>query len=71
MQVTTNPYQADPVLAVDDAAVEVGLSSKTLRRLYDRGEIEFIKLSERRIGIRRSELARFLNERAHRGVKAA
>jgi hypothetical protein len=61
----TYAYQPDPVLPVDFAALEVGLSSRTLRRCHERGEIQFVKLSPRRIGIRRSELERFITSRAY------
>jgi len=54
----------DPILPLDYAACELGFSSRTLKRWHELGELEFIRLSPRgRIGIRRSELTRFINER--------
>jgi len=58
-------YQPDPILPIEFAALEAGVCSRTLRRCHDRKEIEFIRISPRRIGVRRSELARFINERAY------
>jgi hypothetical protein len=62
---------ADPVLPIGFAANELGVCTRTLKRYHALGLLEFIKLSPRRLGVRRSELTRFVNERACRGVKAA
>jgi len=61
----------DPILPLDYAACELGFSSRTLKRWHELGELEFIRLSPRgRIGIRRSELTRFINERCSAGQPA-
>jgi hypothetical protein len=59
----------DPILPLAYAAYELGLCVRTLKRYHEDGELEIIRLSARRIGVRRSELTRFINKRAHRAVK--
>jgi hypothetical protein len=41
-----------------------GISPDTLRRCHKREELKLIKLSPRRVGVRLSELQRFINDRA-------
>jgi hypothetical protein len=56
----------DPVVRLIDASVAVGVSLCTLKRLAEREEIKIIILSPRRLGIRASELNRFLETREAR-----
>jgi excisionase family DNA binding protein len=53
----------DRVLAIPEAALLAGVSVDTLRRVARRGELTILRLSPRRIGIRASELARWLASR--------
>ena len=57
------PNTIDPLIPPAIAAAEIGVSTDTLRRAWRRKDIEVIRVSKRRLGIRRSELARYLNER--------
>ena len=54
---------SDRVISLAEAAERTGLSTDTLRRCHKREEIKIVKLSPRRVGIRLSELNRFLEER--------
>jgi len=58
--------QADPVLTEHEYAEYVGLSLSTVRRQRDRGELEYIQLSENRIGYRQSYADRRLEQRTVR-----
>ena len=59
----------DLIIPLQVGAAEIGISSWTLRRAGERGEIEFIRVSKRRLGVRRSELNRYLSERVVRHDK--
>jgi hypothetical protein len=61
----------DRVLSIHEAAEATGLSIFTLKRLGKRGDIKILKLSARRLGIRLSELQRYLDSRATFGGEAA
>lgn len=63
MRNTTNPFD-DRVISIHEAAILTGLSVSNLKRCQQRGEIKILKLSPRRIGVRLSELQRFLDSRA-------
>jgi len=54
----------EPIVSLAEAAKASGVHKMTLRNCGKRGEIEIIQLSPRRIGIRKSELVRWLNSRA-------
>lgn len=54
----------DRVVPMVEAAVISGLSVDTLKRLNKDGELEIIRLSARRIGIRLSTLMEFIAQRA-------
>jgi excisionase family DNA binding protein len=54
----------DKVISLHDAATRTGVSQSTLRRLAARKELKIIRLSLRRVGIRESELARWMDSRA-------
>jgi hypothetical protein len=54
----------DPMANLAQAENITGLSKWTLKRLGKRGELTIIKLSPRRVGIRMSELQRFLDARS-------
>jgi len=62
-QTSPFPVGTDPVLTLDRSAEVAGVSPYTLRRAGNRREIKILRLSPRRIGIRLSELNRWLNER--------
>lgn len=57
---------SDPVLTLHQAAAAAGLSIFTLKRCGTRDEIKILKLSPRRLGVRVSELQRFLDTREAR-----
>jgi hypothetical protein len=50
----------DKVVSVDQAAAISGLSASTLKRRARAGDLKLLKLSPRRVGVRLSELGRFL-----------
>lgn len=54
----------DRVINLNEAAVRLGCSVATLRRCSRRGELRILKLSPRRVGVRLSDLAAYLNSRA-------
>jgi predicted site-specific integrase-resolvase len=60
------PFPIDPVLAIPEAAKIAGVSLWTLKRRASDGELTIIKLSTRRIGIRMSELYRWMDTREAR-----
>jgi len=66
MQESLNPSaEIDPVLPIHDAAILAGNVHRcTLRRCANRGELQLIRVSPRRIGVRKSELLRWLDSRA-------
>ena len=53
----------DGVMSLEQCVEFLGVSKSTLKRIKSRGEIKFTQLSPRRIGIRRSELTRWLDAR--------
>ncbi len=57
----------DAVVNLPDAATAIGVSIFTLKRLDDRKQIKIIRLSPRRLGIRMSEISRFLENCEARG----
>ena len=60
------PFPIDPVLAIPEAAKIAGISPWTLKRVARNGDLTIIRLSERRIGIRMSELYRWMDTREAR-----
>jgi len=54
----------DRVLTIYEVAERTGCSVATLRRCAKRGELRLLRLSPRRIGVRLSELRRWLDARA-------
>jgi hypothetical protein len=54
---------ADPLISPAVAAEELGISIDTLRRAWRRRDIQVFQISPRRLGIRRSEINRYLSER--------
>lgn len=56
-------FGIDPVVPLKDAAVVAGVHAQTLKNECRRGRIVLIRVSERRIGIRKSELNRYLDSR--------
>jgi hypothetical protein len=53
----------DPIVPLPICAEAAGLSQQTLKAMAARGEMEIIRVSERRCGIRRSVLDAFLESR--------
>ena len=53
----------DRVVSVHEAALIGGVSASTLKRRALNGELRIIRMSPRRIGIRMSELQRWLDSR--------
>jgi hypothetical protein len=72
MPQNSNPKIAsvDPVLSIPDAAASGSISLWTLKRAAKRGELKLLQLSPRRIGIRQSELQRWLENRPRWGSPA-
>jgi excisionase family DNA binding protein len=60
-QTTPHSIADDRVITLDEAAVIAGVSSSTLKRANKRGTIKFVRPSPRRVGVRRSELQRWLD----------
>jgi hypothetical protein len=53
----------NPVVPLPICAQAAGVSQQTLKKIAARGELEIIRVSERRCGIRRSVLDAFLESR--------
>ncbi len=53
----------DRILSLEEAAQIAGLGFRTLLRLRERGEIRVLKLTERRVGIRMSDLQAWIDSR--------
>jgi predicted DNA-binding transcriptional regulator AlpA len=60
MAAATSP---DRVLSMQEAATLAGVAPRTFQRIRERGEIRIIKLSQRRIGVRLSDLQRWIDSR--------
>ena len=60
-QTSPHPGTSDHVITLDEAAALAGVSASTLKRANKRGTIKFVRPSPRRVGVRRSELARWLD----------
>lgn len=58
------PVWTDTCLKLHEVAHVAGISVSTLKRCSRRGEIKIIRLSSRRLGVRKSELARWLSAAA-------
>ena len=55
------PADIDPLLPLDELAVLAGnVHRATLRRCFKRGELQFVRISPRRVGVRKSEAIRWL-----------
>ena len=61
--VTPYPIATDRIVPLPEASTITGLSVDTLKRCGARNELKILKLSPRRVGIRLSELQRFVDER--------
>lgn len=57
------PNSEDRVVSVHEAALICGVSASTLKRRAISGEIRIIRMSPRRIGVRLTELRRWLDSR--------
>ena len=53
----------DPVLSLPQVEALTSINKRTLFRLADQGQLKILRISERRRGVRRSELERFLSSR--------
>lgn len=62
-QVSPYPIASDRVVPLLEASMITGLSVDTLKRCGARNELTILKLSPRRVGIRLSDLQRFVDER--------
>ena len=60
-QTAPYPVADDRVLSIEEGAVLAGLSPSTLKRENKRGSLKFVRMSPRRVGVRRSELQRWLD----------
>ncbi len=58
----------DRVINLHEAAVIIGVSAWTLKRRAKAGELTILKLSPRRLGIRLSEIQRYLETREVRAA---
>ena len=58
------PIALDRIVPLPEASTITGLSIDTLKRCVVRNELKIIKLSPRRVGIRLSDLQRFVDDRA-------
>lgn len=56
----TGGYRADVVLSRKQCAEQAGVSISTMKRVIARGELKPLRMSPRRVGIRRSEFMRWL-----------
>jgi hypothetical protein len=54
----------DRVVSLPEASVIAGVSADTLKRCNARKELKIVQLSKRRIGIRLSDLMKFIADRA-------
>ena len=54
----------DRVIPLREASYLTNLCEKTLRNCCARDELKIVKLSPRRVGVRLSELQRFIDKRA-------
>lgn len=66
----TKPFP-DRVAPLSEAARILGVSPWTLKRQSKAGRITILKLSPRRLGIRLSEIERFMEATASSNAKAA
>jgi hypothetical protein len=57
----TFPFADDKVVSIQEAAVVSGVSASTLKRQAKAQKLQILQLSPRRIGIRLSEIHRWLN----------
>lgn len=57
---------SDELLTVKEIAAELRVVGQTVRNWIDRGELEAVRVGSRRVRVRRSELARFLEARSPR-----
>jgi len=57
------PDADDRVISIKEASVRSNLSVPTLKRCAKRRELQILKLSPRRIGVRLSDLKLFLDSR--------
>jgi excisionase family DNA binding protein len=53
----------DRVLTMQEAAALTGLGLRTFKRIRERGEIRVIQLTQRRVGVRMSDLQKWIDSR--------
>jgi excisionase family DNA binding protein len=53
----------DPILSITTCADLLNLSKRTVERIIADQKMRVIRISDRRLGVRRSELARYIAER--------
>ena len=54
---------ADPVIPQETVARILGISRDTVRSLRKAGKLKAVQLSARRVGVRKSEVARYILDR--------
>jgi excisionase family DNA binding protein len=65
------PEFTDRILSPAEVGEITGLGRSTIERARKDGELKFIQLTPRRVGLRASELQRWLNTREHAALKAS
>jgi predicted site-specific integrase-resolvase len=58
-----SPYPTDCIISLPQAARIAGVSPWTLKRRAREGELTILRISTRRIGVRMSELYRWMDTR--------
>ena len=53
----------DPLLTTAAAAKALSVSERTLRAIYERGEIAYVRVSPRRIAFRQSDIDKYIADR--------
>lgn len=57
-------FRLDPIVPLRIAAAHVGVHPDTLKNAAKRGKLKMLRISQRKLGIRESELNRYLNAAA-------
>jgi Helix-turn-helix domain len=61
-------HDLDPIIMVREAARVCGLHAETLKNEARRGKLKLLRVSQRKIGVRKSELDRYLESCAYAGA---
>jgi excisionase family DNA binding protein len=68
---TATPSTSDPIISFRDTATWLGVHLMTIRRLVDARKLQAVRVSERRVGIRRSVIEAYLKKRETPAADAA